>query len=193
MKSSHMVGTNLLLACWLLVSAGAAHAGDDGNYCTGKGYIAFDLRTVGPPDHHVLRVFRFEPGRGIYKVGDWPIGDFGVRAMWCNGDRVVLSGVAFESQREEIDITGDKKRELDLNKPRPEDAGFLPEEGNLGISPPKVVVLQSPDTEHKYQLRFSHSSKGFEDTSKAELLQIDSHQRISQRVLLYEVRRDVSE
>jgi len=46
-------------------------------------------------------------------------------------------------------------------------------------------TLESDDSEHTYQLVISDSTKGTETTWKAELLQVDFHQKVVQRVLLY--------
>jgi hypothetical protein len=62
-------------------------------------------------------------------------------------------------------------------------------EGQLGWSVPAVKTLASDDSEHTYQLVISHSTKGTETTLRAELLRVDSEQKVVQRVLLYE-RRD---
>jgi hypothetical protein len=51
-----------------------------------------------------------------------------------------------------------------------------------------VKTLESQDLEHTYQLVLSVSTKGTEVACRAELLQLDSHQKVSQSVLLYERR-----
>jgi hypothetical protein len=141
----------------LLVINAPAHADSDGSYCTGKGYIAFDLRSFMTPTlkiPHVLRVFRFESERGIYKAGEAPMADFQVHSMTCTSDRVEVSGFAKVYVRYIIGITGEAD---------------------------SVRVIENPEDEG--------TSKGPEITRKAELLQIDSGQKVSQRVLLYEYRK----
>lgn len=109
--------------------------------------------------------------------------------MWCNGGHVVVSGpvgvsVEQSTVRDEIDIT-DNSAMTDSDN---EGTASLSEEGDLGYSRPPVVPLDSSDVEHKYQLVTRTSWKGSERTPTVELLQIDSQQNVSQRVLLYEER-----
>jgi hypothetical protein len=184
----------LMLYFFLSLSAVPAFAN---NYCTGKGYIAFEASAgpvATPPldrSRHVLRVFRFNGKRGIYKGGEWPIRSSRAAAMWCDGDHVILSGpVGQKTVREDFDIA---ESENESGK-HAEDNGagaFLTQEGDLGYSKP-VIPLESYDIKHKYQLVTSSSSKGWETTVKVELRQIDLSQKVSQRVLLFERRYDES-
>lgn len=186
----------LLMSCCLCLSAVPAFAN---NYCTGKGYIAFDAPeghpvatpALDPRSRHVLRVFRFNGDRGIYKAGEWPMRSSGASAMWCNGDHVVVSGPAGHGTlRDEIDIA--ESQNSSEKHAGDNGAGvFLAEEGELGYSKP-VIDLDSYDAGHKYQLVTSSSSKGWERTVKVELLQIDLTQKVSQRVLLFEWQYDES-
>jgi hypothetical protein len=183
MKLSRMIALPILLS---LFSVAPALADSDSFYCTGKGYVAFDLRsfiTEGLNSTHVLRVFRFDAEHGIYKAYEWPMKDFQVHAMSCTRDHIVVAGS--EDARYAFDIAGLKKRET---KADGDDDVALSEKGQLGWSVPGVKTLESSDSEHKYQLVFSNSTKGSEVTGRAELLQIDPCQKVSQRVLLYERR-----
>jgi len=65
MKSCHWIALVLLLC---LFGAAPAFADSDSFYCTGRGFIVFDLRSFIHPSlnsPHVLRLFRFEAQRGI--------------------------------------------------------------------------------------------------------------------------------
>jgi hypothetical protein len=178
MRSSQQLALAVLLC---LFSVASASADSDSFYCTGKGYIAFDLRSFIHPDlkaPHVLRLFRFDSERGIYKAAEWPMKDFQIHAMWCTQDRIVVTGS--EDARYVFDIANER-RETKADDEAPSSL-----EGQLGWSVPGVKTLESDDLEHKYQLIVSVSTKGTEVTWKAELLQVDSRQKVFQRVLLYE-------
>ncbi len=176
MKSRHLIAPVFLV--FLFESA---FADSDSFYCAGKGYIAFDLRSfihadLGSP--HVLRLFRFDSKRGIYKEAEWPMKDFQIHAMWCTRYRIVVTGS--EDARYIFDVAhenGEATADSDLASPL---------EGQLGWSTTGVKALESDDPEHTYQLVTSVSTKGTERTRRAELLQMDSHQKVSERVLLYE-------
>jgi len=200
MKSHQTVLLTVLLSFLPLLLATTAYGDSDGCYCTSKGYIAFELRsfrTQGLHTPHLLKVFRFESGRGIYEAGEAPMEDFQVHEMTCNSDRVEIMGFDKGYIRYVIAITGES------NKPRitqhiqdanrhfdPSKEGSAP--GQLGLSRPGPIPLASSDSEHKYQLVLSFSNHkvtdGVESIRKAELLQIDSRENVSQRVLLYEDR-----
>lgn len=182
MKPSHVIASVLLLS---LFSVAPAFADSDSFYCAGKGYIAFDLRSFIHPglnSPHVLRLFRFDAEHGIYKAGEWPMKDFQIHAMWCTHDRIVVAGT--EDARYVFDISGHEDR----GPSALDDTDLASLEGQLGWSVAGVKSLESSDPQHEYQLILSNSTKDSEVTCTAELLQIDSHKRVSQRVLLYERR-----
>jgi hypothetical protein len=182
MKPSHLIALVLLLC---LSSVAPAFADSDSFYCAGKGYIAFDLRSFihpGLSSPHVLRLFRFDAKQGIFMAGEWPMKDFQIHAMWCMRDRIVVAGT--EDARYVFDISEHEGRSPSADDDR--DPASL--EGQLGWSVAAVKILESSDPQHEYQLVLSNSTKDSEVTWTAELLQIDSHKRVSQRVLLYERR-----
>jgi hypothetical protein len=182
MKPSHLIAPVLLLC---LFTVPPASADSDSFYCTGKGYIAFDLRSFIHPglnSPHVLRLFRFDAEHGIFKGGEWPMKDFQIHAMWCTRDRIVVAGT--EDARYVFDISGHEDR----SPSTVDDKNVASLEGQLGWSIAGVKALESSDPQHEYQLVLSSSTKDSEVTCTAELLRIDSHQKVSQRVLLYERR-----
>jgi len=182
MKSSQRVALGLLLC---LSSVAPALADSDSSYCVGKGYIAFDLRSFLHPElsaPHVLRLYRFGPDRGIYKAAEWSMTDFQVHGMRCTPDRIVVVGSENANYVFDIADHGNSTPGAGNNN------AAYSEEGQLGWSVDEVKDLESTDTEHKYRLVLSHHRKGSEFTYTAELLQLDSHQKVTQRVLLYERR-----
>jgi hypothetical protein len=179
MKSRSLIASAILLSVFAVAPA---FADSDSFYCTGRGYIAFDLRSFIHPElnsPHVLRLYRFGAERGIYKAAEWPMKDFQIHIMQCTHHRIVVSGS--DDARYVFDVPqGDR--------PKADDDLVSPLEGQLGWSVPGVKSLESDDQEHKYQLLISASTEGTEFIRRAELLQKDSHERASQRVLLYELR-----
>jgi hypothetical protein len=184
----------LFFDCFVL----PAQADSDGYFCISKGYLAFELRSFHTPNlkaEHVLRVVRFDPGRGIYDAGEVALQDFEVHHMNCKDDRVEISGWDKGYIEYSIDIAvrnilqiakhfQDPKRKFDPSKIKG------PAPGNLGLSQPQTILLASDDPEHKYQLVLTRTEKptkgGLENHRKAELLQIDSGGNVSQRIQLYE-------
>lgn len=82
-----------LLAMTILLSA-PSRADDDGNFCTSKGYLAYELREGVTPGvaGHVLKVVRFDPQSGIHAAGEVILRDSQVHAMSCSLDRIEISG-----------------------------------------------------------------------------------------------------
>jgi hypothetical protein len=106
--------------------------------------------------------------------------DFQIHAMSCTREQIVVSGS--ENARYVFDVPhegGGSKAENDVTSSL---------EGQLGWSVAGVKALESDDLEHTYQLVLSTSTKGAEVTCRANLLQLDSHQKVSESVLLYERR-----
>lgn len=69
--------------------------GTDGTFCTAKGYLAFDNVELGQrgitTTVHLLKIFRFGPGRGIYFAGQASLPKtLAVSWMVCGSDRVAL-------------------------------------------------------------------------------------------------------
>ena len=119
-------------------------------------------------------------------AAEWPMKDFQIHSMWCTPNRIVATGS--ENARYVFDVGNKQNRTADSS----DDDVASSEEGQLGWSVAGVKNLESSDREHKYQLLLASSMKGSEVAWTAELLQIDSHQKVSQRVLLYK-RQDTEE
>jgi hypothetical protein len=187
-----------VLAMAFLFCALPAQADEDGFFCVAKGYLAYELRNGITPGvtGHVLRVVRFDSQRGIYRAGEVGLQDFQVHRMICSEDRVEISGWGKYFKKYVIEIAGpqglhildyaeDPTRQFDPSKEGPEPS-------NLAYEKPGTLPLDSSDPDHKYQLRFSGSEKsvegGIQHYRKAELLQLDLHGNVSQRLVVYENR-----
>ena len=162
-----------------------------------ESYLAYELRsglTSGVNDH-VVKVVKFGPEQGIYAAGEVSLRGFQVHEMTCEKNQIKVSGWGTGLQQYVIEISGpqnmhvveqveDSTRKFDPSKEGPE-PGWLRNERQPG-----VLLLESHDPDHKYQLVFNHSEKsvqgGFEHYTKAEVTQIDSQGKISQRWTLYQ-------
>lgn len=87
----------------------------DGNYCFSQAYIAFDLArfmTPGLSAPHLVRVVRFEAGRGIHQGGDVPVAEFDVISMKCTTEQIQLAGQSRDLKSYEsytIDVSDHQK------------------------------------------------------------------------------------
>jgi len=190
----------LVLLSMLLVALPSYADHRDGSYCTAMGYVAFDLSSFMTPDlpaSHILRVFRFQPGHGIYSGGEVQMENFDIQMLRCNSDEIELagSGPKFVYVRYTIDFSGsqnspqitqhvhDPARRFDLTKEGPAPEGYL------GIPFRRMTSLEPSDAEHRFELRLSgHPVSGYGAVtfSKAELVQVDSDGHVSQSLVLYE-------
>lgn len=189
-------GILMLVAGALLLGPPLVRADEDGAFCTAKGYLAYNLRegiTPGTTGHR-LRVVRFEPGRGIFAAGEVTLEDFQAHGMTCDQDHVKMYGWGMIFQQYVIETrdphnvhvvehAADAARKFDPAKDGPEPHWLWDEKQ------PAVLPLESLDPDHKYQVVFSHSEKsvegGIEHYRKAELVQVNSQGKASQRLVLY--------
>jgi hypothetical protein len=175
-----------------------AHADSDGCYCTGNGYLAYELRffrTPGPEAPHVLRVIRFDDG--MRQAGEVIMEDFQVHQMTCDADRIEIAGFGKNYIKYAIDIRQPEALSIASRIEEPPEQHPLSEMGpaprQLGLSPPETIRLQSRDLRHTYRLVLARTSRpvpgGVEDYRTAELLQFDANGEVSERMLLYEDHR----
>ena len=200
-----MVRVSVLLPVLMLFAALPAYANEDGAFCASEGYLAYELQGGITPDvnGHVIKVLRFEPQHGIYAAGQVTLEDFQVHEMNCDKNRIKVSGwgLTFQPQMTPafqqyiieisdpqnvhvVDHVEDSTRKFDPSKEGPEPGWFWNERQ------PGVLLLEFHDPNHKYQLVLNHSEKsvqgGFEHFTKAEVTQIDSQGKVSQRWALYQ-------
>ena len=185
------------LALAIIFAALSAHAEEDGAFCVSEGYLAYELLSglTSGVNGHMVKVVKFGPERGIYAAGEVTLQGFQVHEMTCEKNRIKVSGWGMGLQQYVIEISGpqnmhvvehveDSTRKFDPSKDGPE-PGWLWNERQPG-----TLLLESRDPDHKYQLVFNHSEKfvegGVEHYTKAEVTQIDSQGKISQRWALYQ-------
>ena len=80
--------TSVILAS--LFSPATARANDDGFYCIGRGYLAFETRVSQRPTKHLLHIVQFSDARGIVSLPPVPLEDVQVHAMRCDTTTVEL-------------------------------------------------------------------------------------------------------
>jgi hypothetical protein len=71
-----------------------AVADEDGAFCTGPGYLAYEVRTTSAPGvpQHELHIIRFAAEHGIYDAGAATLNSFQVHGLSCTSDRAEISG-----------------------------------------------------------------------------------------------------
>ncbi|GEM_PF-5331917 len=172
-----------------------ARADDDGNYCSARGYLAFDLRaavTPGVKYPHVLRVIRFGSAQGISPTEDLPIEDFQTHQMYCTAGQVFISGWDRTYQYYLVDVhePGSLRILKHVNDPLREFSYSGHKDApTLGYaSRPGTIPLQSDDPNHFYELVMTRSEKrvkeGLVNHWRSELVQTHRDGRVLRRVLL---------
>jgi hypothetical protein len=172
-----------------------ARADNDGYFCAGKGYLAYEVNknTTPPATGHSLHVLRFDSARGIYDAGAVDLQNFQVHQMSCGEDRVEIAGWGKYFQKYVVAISGPGELHIfnftedPARKFEPSKEG--PEPWNFAFDKRDTIPLESPDTGHKYLLRLTRSEKsvqgGIRHSFRAELLQFDLNGAVTQRLLVY--------
>jgi hypothetical protein len=189
-----------------------SRADDDGNFCSLKGYLAYELRQGITPGiaGHVVRIVRFDSQHGIRAAGEVTLEDLEVHTMTCDEDRIAIAGfgtvrhgdppltrcvIRFGGPQNEISVpecTDDANLGEGWRKvagPPPPNLGQWGREGS--------IPLESQDPGHKYYLLLNTSRKKLDDYDweihfKTELIQADSQGNVSQRFVVYEAQIVVS-
>lgn len=178
-----------------LLCAPFARADNDGYFCAGKGYLAYEVNKHTPPPKigHSLHVVRFDSSRGLYHAGEVELQNFQVHQMTCSEDRVEISGwgrfflkyvvgISDPQKLQILDFKEDPARKFDPTKEGPKPANFAFDKRD-------TIPLESSDASHKYQLRSTRSEKfiqgGIRHAYRAELLQMDLHGTVLQRLVVY--------
>jgi|SRR5579864_902581 len=193
----------IILITVVFACAESSFADSDGYYCTSAGYLAYELREGLTPGikGHVLRVVRYEAGRGIYSAGEVILKDFQVHSINCSAGRVEISGWdrVFIAYVVEIspptglriaEHSDDSARQFDYRKDPPEPPN-LARYARL-----ETVKLDSSDADHSYdlvgtrtttQVKGDESSPAWETHYHTELVQRDRKGTILQRVVLFDL------
>ncbi len=103
----------------LLVVAQNARADSDGYYCTGTGYLAYQLRaalTPGVSGQHVLRIVRFGSD-GIHVAGEVSLPDFQPHKLVCGDSQVRIGGWMGRPVEYVVDIVESPKIAYEVSDP----------------------------------------------------------------------------
>jgi hypothetical protein len=203
-----------VLTCLAVVAVMSvpSRADNDGNFCSFKGYIAYQLRQGITPGivGHVVRVVRFDR-HGIRAAGEVTLKDLQVHKITCGEDRIEIAGFGTVRHGDPpltrcIIRIGVSEKEIGV--PECTDDATLGEGWRYVVGPPPPnlgqwgsagsIPLESPDPSHKYYLLLSPSRKKLDDHDweihfKTELVQGDSLGNASQRFVIYEMQTIASD
>lgn len=144
----------------LLLFPQTAEADSDGYYCTGTGYLAYQLRaalTQGVSGQHVVRVVRFGPG-GISLAGEVSLPDFQPHKLVCGESQVRIGGWMGRPVEYVIDVAESPKIAFEVSDPSQAMHGSVL--ANLGAwARGGTVQLVSADQAHTYRLAIRTESE----------------------------------
>ncbi len=205
MKCAGTVALFLVAAAMVFPASSIARTshGNDGDFCTSKGYLAFDdlelSETTGDVTAYSLRIIRFEAGRGIYFSEQVNLPEkFVVQGMSCTTDRIELVGHIRDPLlgRCVIEIGNPSSNAGSANcfdGPK-ESLAKLEASSSLSIFRPNAapIPLESLDSKYSYQL-LRHLSRrrvdsGVEIRSECEIVQLDKTGTILSRLVIYDNR-----
>jgi hypothetical protein len=188
--SRSSIGFGLVLGA--LVQPAGLSADSDGYYCSGPGYLAFQLRSWSTAGPHLLKVIRFGDGE-IREAGQVELPDFQPHAIRCEAERVRIVGWALHYVEYSIDVSGEPRI---VEAIEDHDLAFSPdlfteEMTNLGDwAVPGSTTLSTEDSHHEYRLVITrHSSPvpgGLEHHTRSVLVAQDESGSVVSELLVYE-------
>ena len=180
----------------ITVGVGEAHADSDGYYCTGPGYVAYELRgwnwyTMG---QHIVRVVKFANGKVAW-AGDVAVKDFQPHLMKCDTSRVTIGGYDRGWLEYEIDVKAQPSITAERAAPdrqfKPGEHAPLPNLGNWSRSS-TVPLVGDPTDQAVYQLDIlvtqDQANPRCRDRVSRLVLKRNAGQRVAQQFVLYEGR-----
>jgi hypothetical protein len=150
-----------------LATALPAAADSDGYFCVGPDYLAMEFRSFNTPGlagPHVLKVLRFEEGRGPRWSGEVIVEDFQTHILRCEPTNVFIEGagnpgIGWVSYTVAVGLFGVPSIVAHTNDPA---HVFLPAEEpphDLGNwARPGVIPLPLERLSHHFQLRITETS-----------------------------------
>ena len=188
----------MIVSCFALVAVGVsdAHADSDGYYCTGPGYIAYELRgwnwyTMG---RHIVRVVKFSNGKVAW-AGDVVVRDFQPHLMKCDANRVTIGGYDRGWLEYEIDVMAQPSITAERAAPnRQFKQGEHPPLANLGnwSRSSTVPLVADPTDQAVYQLEIlvtqDQANPRCRNRVSRLVLRGNAGQRVIQQFVLYEGR-----
>ncbi|HSR70547.1 MAG TPA: hypothetical protein VLU25_21635 [Acidobacteriota bacterium] len=161
-------------------------ADSDGYFCTGNGYLAYEMRWVGEKSSHILTIVRFGKDIGIEQLAPVELEEFQTHGMTCGRDFIKISAWSDSYYVDISDIDNPTLVADDLAH----EVTSAGHQGNLGHgSDESVLDLKAGDTGGRFQLvilKASHpSQRGIEHFTVTELIQRDSREEILRRHRLF--------
>jgi hypothetical protein len=180
-----------MVLCGLLSPAGLK-ADSDGYFCTGPGYLAFQLRSWNTDGPHLLKVIRVGGGE-IREAGQVELPDFQPHAIQCEEDRVRIVGWTSHYVEYSIDVSGEPRILETIDDP---DRVLSPDPfeqqmmnlGDWGV--PGTTTLSSGDDRYRYRLVIARESVpvqgGLDHHTRTMLLAEDGEGARVSELIVYE-------
>lgn len=201
-----------LLCLSTIIQAKVVHSGGDGNFCTAKGYLAFDYNQSEVrggrliKNVHFLKIVRFGPGDRIFFAGEVDLPkEFKVLSMDCKTERIEIAGPIWPRGIDEPWTRCEVRigATTDIGSAECVDNVFykkpLAEISRLQVmiqsenvnDPPPIALEAGNDSGDVYQLRRHLTEKhipgrGAESKTEAEVVTLDKKGTILQRLVIYE-------
>lgn len=180
----------------ITVAVNDAYADSDGYYCTGPGYIAYELRgwnwyTMG---RHIVRVVKFSKG-AVAWAGDVVVKDFQPHLMKCDANRLTIGGYDRGWLEYEIDVMSQPSITAERAAAnRQFKSGEHPPLSNLGnwSRSDTVTLAADPTDETVYQLEILVTQDQANPRCRNRLSRLtlkgNAGQRATRQLVLYEGR-----
>ncbi|MGC2247288.1 MAG: hypothetical protein WA609_11855 [Terriglobales bacterium] len=211
-RNSFAFAVIALLCLSTTIQAKVVHPGGDGNFCTARGYLAFDYNQSEVrggrliKNLHLLKIVRFGPGHRIFFAG-WVNLPKEFKVLWmdCNAERIEIAGPIWPRGIDEpwtrcevrIGATTDIGSaecvdNVVYKKPVAETSRLEVMIQSEDVKDPPPITLEAgDDTSDVYQLRRHLTEKhipgrGAESKTEAEVVALDQKGKTWQRLVIYE-------
>ena len=180
-----------LVLCGLVRPAGLK-ADSDGYFCTGPGYLAYQLRSWNTDGRHLLKIVRFGDGE-FREAGAVELPDFQPHAILCEEDRVRIVGWTLHYVEYSIDVSGEPRitetiENLDRALSPAQSEEQMPNLGDWAV--PGTTALSSGDARHQYRMVITRESVpvqgGLDHHTRTVLIAEDREGTLVSELVVYE-------